>query len=320
MGYSDLKTRLKHVAFTTATPFTPDGADVAREHLAENLQAVADAGGRLFLPCGNTGEYDSLTDDERVAVVETHVDTLGADATVVGGVGGSLGAARELIDRYERAGADAVMVMPPDHTYAHERGLVEYYESLAAATDLGLVVYKRGPRVTSDVLFEISTLENVVGMKYAVNDVAEFARMADSVPGDIVWLNGIAERFAPSFGLEGADGFTTGVGNFVPEATLALFGAIRAGDWDRARRVRNLLTPYENLRDEPGEGNRLDSAYNIPAVKYGMELAGLYGGPVRPPLAGLSDEAKERARDQYERIASTDFDSDSVRVSSAEPS
>lgn len=302
---SSLPDRLRDVLFTTATPFT-DG-DVDHDGLAENLEHVYDAGGRTFVACGNTGEYHALTDEERVATVETHVEALSDDATVVGGAGGSTAETIDLVQAYERAGADAAMVMHPRFTHAHERGLIEHYEAVADATDLGLVLYKRGPALPDRVLRELSTVENVVAVKYAVDDIAAFGRLVAQAPGDVAWINGIAERYAPAFAVEGAGGFTTGIGNVEPEASLALRDALDDGDYDRAGELRDLLRPLEDLRAESGRDNSLAAANNVPVVKYGLDRVGLSGGRPRTPLVPLSDEDRERVDAGLEAVRDADF-------------
>lgn len=302
MSYETIKERLRAVAFTIATPFDSESLDVQYDALTENVRALENAGASLYIPCGNTGEYDSLTHSERVSVVGTTVDATGDDSTVIGGAGGSTRTVTQLVDEYESVGADGVMIMTPTHTYLHERGVRRYYRTIADATDLPLVLYKRGPALDDEVIADLSHIENVVGVKYAVNDVDAFSKAVAAVDGDLVWLNGIAERFAPSFALEGAEGFTTGIGNFVPKPTLALMDALENEQWERAKSIREALRPYEDLREECGPDGRYTAANNVPAVKYGMELAGLNGGVPRDPLVVLADEDKERARQYYERI------------------
>lgn len=302
MSYEDLKDGLRDVAFTTTTPFTEDGEAVHHDALTQNLQALESAGARLFIPCGNTGEYYALDHEERVNVVRTTTESVGDDSFVVAGAGGSTKTVQSLVSQYESLGVDGVLIMHPDHTYVHEKGLYEYYRRIADSTDLGIVLYKRGHDVNDELIANLSELENVVGVKYAVNDIEAFSRVTQSSAGDVVWSNGIAERFAPAFALEGAEGYTTGVGNFVPEATLALMEALRDGDLQEARRIRDLIRPFEDLREEPGSQNTIRAANNVPAVKYGQELADLYGGPVREPLVELSAEDKERAEEYYQNI------------------
>lgn len=303
MARATLKESFRDVAFTTAVPFSDDGSDVLVDELADNLETQYDAGARLFIPCGNTGEYDALTDEERIEIVRTHVEATGDDATIAGGVGGSVAEVRRLADAYEDAGADAIMVMHPAHTYVHEDGLTRYYHRICDATDLGVVIYKRGPEVTRETICELSERENVVAVKFAVNDIKEFAQTVADAPGDVTWVNGIAERYALSFALEGATGYTTGLGNFAPAATLALFDAVEREDWERARSIQRLLRPIEDLREESGTGS-LPGANNVPVIKYGMDLAGYTGGPVRDPLVGLDDDDAARLEEYYDALQS----------------
>jgi 4-hydroxy-tetrahydrodipicolinate synthase len=89
IAYETLKDGLRDAGFTLPTPFTEDGTTVNHDALAANVEFLCDAGASLFIPCGNTGEYYSLSNDERVSVVRPVVDAVGDDATVIGGVGGS---------------------------------------------------------------------------------------------------------------------------------------------------------------------------------------------------------------------------------------
>ena len=306
MTPADLAEALHDVAFTTTTPFAAEGGSVLHDEVEAHAEFLTERGARLLVPCGNSGEYYSLGPDERVAVAETTIEAAGEEATVVPGVGGSLPAARDLARRYESAGADGLLVMHPAHTYVHRRGLVEYYRALADATDLGVVLYVRGPTVDREVLAALAEDEQVVGVKYAIDDVKAFSAAVAADPGDLVWINGLAERFAPAFAVEGAAGFTTGIGNFAPEAPLSLLEALRQGDWERAKSVREIVRPYEDLRESPGVDNATPAANNVPAVKFGMELAGLYGGPVRPPLVDLAEEDQPHARECYRRIVESE--------------
>ena len=304
MDATRLRSSFETVAFTTAVPFDPADGAVDHDALADNVDGIYEAGARLVVACGNTGEYYALTDDERAAVVETHVEATGDEATVVGGAAGNAREVLELAEAYEAAGADAVMVMHPDHTYVHERGLAEYYHAICDGTDLGVVIYKRGPEVSRNVLIELSEREEVVAVKFAVDDIKEFAQTVQDAEGAVTWINGIAERYAIPFAIEGAGGYTTGVGSFVPRVTLALFEAIEKGQYDRARRIQQALRPLEDLREESGEGSSIPGGNNVPVVKAGLDLAGYEGGTVRRPLVELSDADRQRLRTHYERLES----------------
>lgn len=300
-----LRRNFETVAFTTAVPFTDDASEVDTAALADNVGRLYEKGARLFVPCGNTGEYYALTDEERMTVVETHVDATGPEATVAGGAAGNVSEVTRLASAYADAGADAVMVMHPDHTYVHEEGLKRYYHRICDEIDLGIVLYKRGGELTQDVIIDLSEREEVVAVKFAVPDVKEFAHTVEDAEGEVTWINGIAERYALAFAVEGASGYTTGLGNFLPRTTLALYDAIEKKQWERARTIQRSLRPLEDIRDRPGEGNSVVGGNNIPVVKYGMDLAGYEGGPVREPLADLGDSDREHVEQHYDRIEGT---------------
>ncbi|MFC7230889.1 dihydrodipicolinate synthase family protein [Saliphagus sp. GCM10025308] len=302
MDYDALRENLRSVAFTIPTPFSEDGEDVLETRIADNVRTLYNEGARVFIPCGNTGEYYSLSQTERIDVVSATVDALPDDATVVGGAGGSTKNATELLEYYAAAGADAAMIMYPRHTYVHRKGLIEYYRTLAEATDLGLVVYKRGSLLDETVLEELSTIENVVAVKYAVNDVKEFSRLVETVSGEVEWLNGVAERYALAYAIEGANGFTTGIGNFIPRPVLELSDALTDRDWARAKEIRDALRSYEDLREEAGGGPAFGSAKNVPVVKYGTDLQGMHGGTIREPLVELSAEDRGRVESFLENL------------------
>lgn len=295
---------LRSVAIGALTPYDED-LEVAYGKLRENVTALHEAGIGTFLACANVSEFHSLSGRERVQVTDACVAALPSDACVVAGVGGSTKTALSLIDEVERVGVDGIMVMPPQHTFKHQRGLVTYYRKLGERADTGLVPYVRGFDPTAETLAAIADLDAVAGIKYALEDVPKFARArALSDDDEVVWVNGLAEPWALSFYLEGAEGFTAGVGNFVPRLSLALLEALRAGEWERAREIRNVSLPYQTLRGESGTDNPFPGANSVPALKYGLELAGLHGGPVREPIVDLSAEDRTRAEEMYARIRS----------------
>ena len=301
MADAELKEGLRGVAAGLLTPFDDD-LEIEHDKLAENAEELYERGIRTFLACANISEYHSLSHAERIAVTETGVDALPSDTCVLAGVGGSTKTAIELISEYERIGVDAMMIMPPDHTYKHEQGLLSYYRKLAEASDTPLAPYVRGYQPSVDFLVKLTEIDNVAGIKYAIEDDVKLSQAAAAGSDDVVWVDGLAEPFAPQFFLSGAEGFTAGVSNFEPRIGLALRDALREEDWELARELRDASVPFQNFRGETGQNNVFPGAISVSAVKYGLELAGLNGGRVREPIVELSDEDKQRAEKLYEQL------------------
>jgi len=296
-----IRERLRGVAVGLLTPFD-DSAEIDYDELAENAQALYDEGIRTFLATANISEYHSLSQDERVDIAAASVEALPDDACVLAGVGGSTADATELIQGYDRHGVDAMMVMPPDHTYLHEQGLIDYYEELDAASGRPLVPYVRGFEPSVDYLSDLTRVDGVVGVKYAFEDAVKLGAGIAAGDDDVVWVDGLAEPYAVSFWAEGVEGFSAGVSNFRPEVGLALFDALQAENWERARELRNICLPYQHFRDETGQDNSIPGASSVAAVKKGLELAGLNGGAVREPIRPLTPEQEDRAARLYDQL------------------
>lgn len=283
MDLKSTSARMATVAVTNVTPFGADGSlDIPSLH--DLAVFLVDAGIDVIVPGGNTGEFTSLGIDEAKLVTSTVAKAVGSAAIVVAGVGWSAPIAIDLARHARDAGAHAVMVHHPAHTYINRVGLRRYYEQILDATDLGMVLYKRGPELTDDLIAELVRDPRVIAVKYAVNDLNAFCNLVSSTTrSDVAWLCGTAERWAPFFWLAGAAGFSSGLANFAPELALSMLEALRGGDYSRAMALRGKVAAFEDLR----QGN--NSANNVPAVKEAMSLLGLCQRTVRDPLCELDD-------------------------------
>jgi len=291
MDYGKLRESLKNVVLTNTTPFTPDGKEVDLDGLRKNARHLIDNGITTFVPCGNTGEFNSLSIQEHREVTKAVTDEADGAATVFTGIGYSTKIAVEMGQAAQKAGADGVMIMPPVHTFISEKGLYRYYMDIIDALDVGVMLYKRTDDVSYDLLAEMVKHKKVVGVKYAVNNPNSFTNLVERTKGaEVAWVCGTAERWAPFFFLAGAEGFSSGMGNFIPHLPLGLLRALKETDYNGAMRIREKMTPFEELR------SRHKSANNVPAVKEAMDLVGLCGGPPREPASPLNEKDKEDAR------------------------
>ena len=296
-----VREHLRGVAAGLLTPFDANG-EIQYDLIEENATKLYEAGVRTFLATANISEYHSLSHDERVSCARASRRALPADACVLAGVGGSTCYAKKLIADYDDIGVDAMMPMPPDFTYLHEQGLLEYYRKLSAATGTPLVPYVRGFDPSVEYLSALTHVEGVIGIKYALEDAVKLGAGIASGADDVVWVDGLAEPYAVSFWAEGAEGFSAGVSNFRPEVGLELFDALSNEDWGRARALRNACLPYQRFRHQTGEENEIAGALSVSAVKKGLDMAGLHGGEVREPIRSLSTTDERRAEELYSEL------------------
>jgi 4-hydroxy-tetrahydrodipicolinate synthase len=206
---------------------------------------------------------------------------------VLAGIGYDLGTAREMALAAQEVGADAVMVHQPVHPYLMTEGLIRYYADIARSVEIGVVLYARHEAIDQVVLGRIADIENVLAIKYAINDLPRFADLVESVEGPVVWVCGTAEMWAPFFFAAGAEGFTSGLVNIAPEMSLTMLDGLRKGDAEAVRTVWRQVAPIERLRAKKHNGN------NVSVIKEGMNLAGLPAGQVREPLGELDDTDRQ---------------------------
>ncbi|WAL68402.1 dihydrodipicolinate synthase family protein [Amycolatopsis cynarae] len=287
MGLGELAAKLSGVVAIPVTPFGERGA-VDTAALERVLARIVDGGIGVVTPNGNTGEFYALTTGEARLAVEVTMSAVGSLATVVVGVGGPVPAAVAGARHARRAGAQAIMIHQPVHPYVSAAGWVGYHEAVAKAVpELGVVLYLRSPRIGGTDLARLrEAAPNVIAVKYAVPDPVRFGELVCRA-GEFTWIAGLAEPSAPGYFALGATGFTSGLCNVLPQLSVRLLGALRAGDGDTVRRLWRLIQPFEGLRSENASEN------NVSVVKEALAKLGVCRRDVRPPSHVLG-EAKRR--------------------------
>jgi dihydrodipicolinate synthase/N-acetylneuraminate lyase len=283
--------RLDGVIVATALPYAEDPSAPAGlrpdlDRYAEHCRWVVDNGCRGVGPNGSLGEYSSLTDAERRSVVRTAVAAVGADAVVVVGVHGpGSHQARHWAELAAEDGADGVLCLPPTMYRANPREVVAHFTEVAAV-GLPVMVYNNPfdtkVDLTPDLLTEIAAIDNVVAVKEFSGDVRRVLEIRERAPGLTV-VAGADDVVLESL-LMGATGWFAGFPNVFPAESALLYELARAGKVEEARAL------YEPLV----AAFRWDSRTEfVQAIKRGMDAAGRFGGPCRPPRGPLSDAQLE---------------------------
>ena len=122
--------------------------------------------------------------------------------------------------------------------------------------------------------------------------LAEAIRRGDP---EIVWVDGLAEPWAPPFFAVGARGFTSGLINVWPEHSVAIHAALEKGDYAQARKLIDMMAGFEDLRAEEQNGT------NVTVVKAALQMLGEDCGATRPPSAWpLTDAQASKLKKQLD--------------------
>ncbi len=282
------------ILFFPVTPFGADGAvevGVLREHLATSL---AHAPGGVFPACG-TGEFHALAQDEIDLVVRETVAAVDGRVPVVAAAGGALAQAIRSARSAADAGADALLLLPPQMVAGPQHGLIAYVEAVAEASPLPVIVYHRGTaQYTVPTMRRLAAHPKVVGFKDGVGDVAltqQIVRaVAEAGRDDFAFFNGLltAELSQGAYRGIGVPLYSSAAFAMVPEVATAHYRAYVDGDEDRRLALLDgFYAPLVRLRDEtPGFG--------VSLIKAGLRLGGLSVGGVRAPLADPTPEQEQR--------------------------
>ncbi|MFJ9541801.1 dihydrodipicolinate synthase family protein [Streptomyces sp. NPDC101225] len=279
---------LADVVAIPVTPFAADGSVDQDAHRAL-LRRLLDGGVTTLTPNGNTGEFYTLTPQERLLVTEWTLEEAGGRAAILAGVGHDVSTAVACARHAREHGARMVMVHQPVHPYVSQAGWVDYHRAVAESVpELGVVPYIRNAQLTGARLAQLAdACPNVIGVKYAVPDAARFAAFARDAGLDrFVWIAGLAEPYAPSYFSAGATGFTSGLVNVAPSVSLNMIDALRAGDYPAAMKVWEQIRRFEELRAANGSAN------NVTVVKEALASLGLCRRDVRPPSRHLPEDER----------------------------
>src|SRR5262249_16088625 len=139
----------------------------------------------------------------------------------------------------EKAGADALLIVPPYFTRPPQRGLEAYYSDLCKRTSLPVMIYhipgRAAVNMTADTIARIAeAAPNLVGIKHAVNDLALVSELIVKLGTDFRIAVGLEEVSFPMVCL-GCDGLMNAVGNLEPGKVAELYEATAKGDLVRGR-------------------------------------------------------------------------------------
>ena len=130
------------------------------------------------------------------------------------------------------------MVHQPPDPFVAPRGVVAYVQRIAEAADgLPLMLYLRNDGIGLDAIQALCEVPGVAGVKWACPTPLRLAEAMRRCAPDIVWVDGLAEPWAPPMFAVGARGFTSGLINVWPEHSVAIHRALEKGDYAEAMRL-----------------------------------------------------------------------------------
>jgi 4-hydroxy-tetrahydrodipicolinate synthase len=283
------------------TPFTEDGTDVDAEALAAIVDRLVGAGVAGLVPGGSTGEFTTLSNAERRAVIELTVEAAAGRVPVVAGTGAlSTRETVELSLHAERAGATAVMVVPPFYEALGWRELLAHYTAVAEAISIPIMYYNlpsaSGVKLDADQLRELQRVARVTSLKDTGGDAVAATELIQAGEEGPALLNGWDTLTFAALAA-GVRAVVWGTASILPEQCVALHRLlIDEIDLPAARDLWARLWPLCHFLER--------HSYSA-AVKTACALVGDTTGPVRAPLLTLDDDATFELRALLDRAGAS---------------
>ncbi|MFH6957764.1 dihydrodipicolinate synthase family protein [Flavobacterium aquidurense] len=268
-----------------AYPITPFDQDEKVDVILYKklLERLIVSGAHAVAPLGSTGVMPYLTDEEKEAITVATIEQVKGRVPVLVGVS-NLTTERTVYHAKfaEKAGANAVMIIPMSYWKLTDDEIVQHYDAVAKQISIPIMAYNNpatgGVDMSPVLLKRLLEIPNVTMIKESTGDVQRMHYLRRELGEEVAFFNGSNPLALAAFAA-GAAGWCTAAPNLIPKLNLELYNAIQKNDLQEAQKAF-----YKQL-------NLLKFIVNkgLPrAIKAGLEIQGIEGGFLRSPLKPLT--------------------------------
>ncbi|WP_114820118.1 dihydrodipicolinate synthase family protein [Chryseobacterium sp. KLBC 52] len=292
---------MKNVPFKgiIAYPITPfdknEKVDIPLfKHLVERLIT---SGSHGIAPLGSTGVMPYLSDEEKEEVTEATLQQVkGRIPTLVGVSNLTTEKTIHHAQFAEKAGADAVMIIPMSYWKLTDDEIVAHYDAVASKISIPIMAYNNpatsGVDMSPALLKRLLEIPNVTMIKESTGDIQRMHYLRRELGEEVAFYNGSNPLALAAFSA-GARGWCTAAPNLIPELNISLYNAVEEGDLEKAKTI--FYHQFDLLKFIVNKG--------LPrAVKSGLNILGEDGGNLRSPLKPLHEKETEELKNIIETL------------------
>ena len=269
------------------TPMTAAGVDY--ETLGRLIDWQIDEGINALIIAGTTGEGSTLDDEEHKKVLKYSVERTKGRVPVVAGTGSNDTAYAVSLSKYAcDIGCDGLLVVTPYYNKATQKGLVEMYRVIAAASTKPIILYnvpsRTGVNIEPATYAELAKIDNVVAIKEANSNISKIVETAALVGDTLSIYSGNDDQIVPILSV-GGQGIISVLSNIMPKKTVEICDRFFAGDVEGSAKLQLELLPLINA---------LFCETNPIPVKAAMSAIGFGENYVRLPLTPMEPVHEEK--------------------------
>lgn len=278
------------VATALATPFDDNGVNI--NEFRNFIDFQIDSGVNALVVCGTTGESSTMTKNEKIDAIKCAIDTTSGRIPVIVGTGSNnTSSAIEMSKIAEELGADGLLVVTPYYNKTTQLGLIEHYKAIASSVSIPIILYnvpsRTGMNILPETCFELSKIDNIVGIKEASGNISQIAKIAQLCGNDFSIYSGNDDQTLPILSL-GGKGVISVLSNVNPKLTCSITNSFFKNAINEACFYQLQALPLIDA---------LFAETNPIPVKEAINMLGFDFGVPRLPLIKCSDKLKEQIKE-----------------------
>jgi len=245
---------------------------------------------------GTTAETPTLSTEEEDELVRIAIEQVAGRIPVVVGSGSNNTAkAVEMSLKYEKMGADALLVISPYYNKANKQGMIQHFLAVADAVNTPMILYNVPARTGISISYEVAEAvcrhKNIIGIKEASGDMSLVAKFSKLIDDNFTLYSGNDDINVPVMSL-GGGGIISVLANIVPGAAHDMVAAALDNDF---RKASELQLKYLDLI------NALFIETNPIPVKEAMNMMGMGVGGYRLPLYPMDEKNRAVLKAELEK-------------------
>lgn len=272
----------KGVLVPIVTPFTTDN-QVNLPVLEQLVESFIQAGVAGVVVCGTTGEYYTLSEEERQDVLKTVAKVAKGRISLIAGANGM--STQEAINRAAQAkilGYEGLMVAGPAYSLPGPQELEAHFRAVAQSTDLPIILYnfpaRVGVEITIESVITLSKIPNIIGIKESSGDFSRALALIHAGLNNFEVICGCDDQ-AADFLFWGVTSWISGGANVFPAEQVQMMAAAEKEDWKTVRKMMKAMLPSIQAM-EAGDYNQ---KAKIGCLRHQLDV-----GEVRQPLLPIS--------------------------------
>ncbi|MCY8008553.1 4-hydroxy-tetrahydrodipicolinate synthase [Bacillus haynesii] len=277
-----------NIATAMVTPFDKN-ENIDFQKLSKLIDYLLNNGTDSLVVAGTTGESPTLSEEEKIALIQYSVKEAAGRAPIIAGTGSNnTKASIKLTKKAEEAGADAVMLVTPYYNKPSQEGMYRHFRAIAEETSLPVMLYNVPGRTAASLApqttIRLAEIPNIIAIKEASGDLDAITKIVAETPEDFAVYSGDDSLTLPALSV-GARGIVSVASHIIGPEMQEMIKHYTEGNTAQAALIHQKLLPLMK---------GLFAAPNPSPLKTALQLKGLDVGSVRLPLIPLNEDERLR--------------------------